>query len=185
VICTFHPVTLENDTAETQILELLKAVEHFPEYFFLFTKANSDADGRIINQCIQKYAKTHENAVLLDSLGSRGYLTALRKAYFVLGNSSSGLAEVPSFGIPTVNIGDRQSGRIKAPSIIDCAPDHKEVIQAIHQAEDPEFRKICAFKVNPYGDGNTSLKIADRIEELLKKDIKLKKSFYDIRKTEE
>ena len=185
VMCTFHPVTLESDTAGLQIRKLLSAVEQFPGYFFLFTKANSDADGRIINQCIQDYVNTHENAVLVDSLGARGYLTGLRKASFVLGNSSSGLAEVPSFGIPTINIGDRQKGRIKAASVIDCAPETDAIIAAIHKAEDPDFRSVCSLRVNPYGDGNTSSAIADRIEELMKNDLNVKKSFYDMKAAKE
>lgn len=180
VVCTFHPVTLETATAGIQIKEVLSALEQFPQNFYLWTKSNSDAGGKMINQILEEFVKTHENACLVDSLGAERYLSALSYASFVLGNSSSGLAEVPSFGIPTINIGDRQKGRIRGPSVIDCLPERKSIISAIELAESADFRSVAQMRINPYGDGNTSSRIVSIISDLLKKDLNIKKTFYDI-----
>lgn len=183
-VCTFHPVTLEEGTAKVQIKEILKAIESFPNMLFLWTKANSDVGGRTINRILEAYAETHDNTVLVDSLGSARYLCALSMAEFVLGNSSSGLSEVPSFGIPTINIGDRQKGRPRAPGVIDCPPECDAVIAAIQKASSAEFRKLAAERINPYGDGNTSSKIADKVDELMNGDLNIRKSFYDMEGSE-
>ena len=121
-VVTFHPVTLENYTAEEQINELLEAIDEFSDMSFIITKANADQNGRIINSILEKYAEDHINARVYDSLGMRRYLSALKYASMVIGNSSSGIIEAPSFRIPTVNIGDRQKGRVRADSVIDCKP---------------------------------------------------------------
>lgn len=179
-VVTFHPVTLETDSAEYQCNELMKALDKHPEMNYIITKANADADGRIINRIIDEYSSEHENAVAYESLGSVRYLSALKYASMVIGNSSSGLVEVPSFGIPTVNIGDRQKGRMKAASIIDCIPSEEAICAAIDYAETEECRKICKKRENPYGDGDTTGKIIDAICKMFDKGINLKKRFYDI-----
>ena len=180
-VLTFHPVTLEHNTAESQTKELLAALSAFPDITFLCTKANADAEGRIINCMLEEYAKTHENVYLFDSLGAKRYLSALQYALFVIGNSSSGLAEVPSFGIPTINIGDRQKGRMQGKSIINCLPQTDSIKQAIKTALSPDFRVVAANAENPYGDGNTSSKIAGIVHDLMiNNKLNLKKKFYDL-----
>ena len=178
---TFHPVTLEKNTAEEQARELLEAIGRHPDITFLFTKANADTDGRVINSLLQEYAEKHENLSLLDSLGMRRYLSALNYARFVIGNSSSGLMEAPSFHIPTVDIGDRQKGRIAGSTVIHCESDANEINKAINIAEDKAFRQSIKAAVNPYGDGNTSDTIISVIRDyLINNRIDIKKRFYDI-----
>lgn len=181
VLVTFHPVTLEKNSAENQTLELMKACEEFPYIQFIFTKSNSDAYGRIINEMIADFVEGKENMKLFDSLGMRRYLSALKYAAFVLGNSSSGIMEVPSFGIPTVNIGDRQRGRLRADSVIDCNPDSISIIKAIYKALNPEFVDYCKKCKNPYEGKNPSGDIVRIIKEFVDgRKIDLKKKFYNI-----
>lgn len=181
-VITFHPVTLESNDAEVQFRELLKAVDANASMKYIFTKANADSNGRIINQMIDEYAASHNNVIAIDSLGVDRYLSALKYAEMVIGNSSSGLVEVPSFKIPTINIGDRQKGRLKADSVIDCGPDGKEICEAIDKARSMKFKAICHSAVNPYGDGKTIEKIVAAIQEqIVEKEIVLKKKFYDLK----
>lgn len=178
---TFHPATLEDSTAENQIWELLNALSKHPNIRYLFTKANADIDGRIINNLLSKYAKEHENFFLVDSLGMKWYLSALKYATFVIGNSSSGLIEVPSFHIPTINIGDRQKGRIAGETVIQCKPVAEAIDKAIKLALTDSFRNNAVKAVNPYGDGDTSGRIVTIMRDFLLKDkIDIKKRFYDI-----
>lgn len=180
-VLTFHPVTLENNTAETQIRELLAAIGQFPDITFICTKANADMDGRIINECLQQFVKSHENAFLFDSLGMKRYLSVLSHAEFVIGNSSSGIIEVPSFKIPTINIGDRQKGRIQADSVINCEPEKEKIVDAINIALSNEFREVIKEVENPYGDGHTSDTIVEVTKDfLLNNKFKMQKVFYDI-----
>ena len=178
---TFHPVTLEQNTVEDQIVELLSALDKHTDITYLFTKANADADGRKINKLFQEYALSHDNFYLVDSLGTVRYLSALRYAEFVIGNSSSGIIEAPSFHIPTIDIGDRQKGRIIGGTVIHCEPSMDLIDKAINDVEDAGFRENISNLTNPYGLGNTSDKIIDIIKDhLLNKGIDLKKKFYDI-----
>ncbi len=180
-IGTFHPVTLDQSTAEAQTHELLKALARHKDILFLFTKANADTDGRIINELLTHYASENNNFVLVDSLGMRRYLSALNSALFVIGNSSSGLIEVPSFGIPTINIGDRQKGRITGDTVINCEPVEVEIDKAINKALDTSFRMTCTKAINPYGTGNTSQKIVAIVREFLDNNrIDIKKKFFDL-----
>lgn len=180
-VLTFHPVTLEHNTAEIQIGELIKAIKHYPEITFICTKANADMSGRIINDSLQKCAETQKNIILFDSLGLKRYLSLLSYAEFVIGNSSSGIVEVPSFKIPTINIGDRQKGRTQARSVINCIPKADNIIEAISTALSEEFKNSICNIVNPYGDGNASEVIVNVTKEfLLNNKLKIQKSFYDI-----
>ncbi len=180
-VLTFHPVTLEDNTAEKQTEELLKAIEKFPDITFLCTKANAGMNGRIINEYLQSYADRHNHLYLFDSLGMKKYLSALRHAEFVIGNSSSGLIEAPCFKIPSINIGDRQKGRIQSLSTINCPPTAPEIEASIKKALSENFRKTLENVVNPYGDGNTSDRIVEITAEfLLQEKFKLQKRFYDI-----
>lgn len=179
ILVTFHPVTLENSTAKTQFQELLDAVDELQDTNIIFTKANSDTDGRIINSMIDDYAANHSSkSVCFTSLGQLRYLSALQFVDAVVGNSSSGLLEAPSFKIGTINIGDRQKGRIEAKSVIDCAPNKKDIKGAFKKLYSKEFQQILADVHNPYGDGCASKTI---VEVLKNADLKemLKKSFYD------
>lgn len=175
-VVTFHPVTLEDATAEKQMMELLKAIELNSQYQYLFTKSNADRDGRIINHLIDEFVKQHDNSRAYHSLGMKRYLSAVKYADFVLGNSSSGIIEVPAFNIATVNIGDRQKGRIQADSIINCRPDSDEINKAISLVSKIEPIQSS----NPYGDGHTSSKIVETIKTVFGKNgVSLKKKFYD------
>ena len=145
------------------------------------TKANADQGGRLINQAIEEYAENHENVRVYSSLGLRNYLSAMKYCSLVLGNSSSGILEAPSFHVPTVNIGDRQRGRIRAESVVDCLPCREDIVRAVKKVISPDFQKIVEKVQNPYGDGNTSEKIVRILEkELGRKELDLKKKFYDI-----
>ena len=126
-VVTFHPATLGNDKPEDQMLELLKACERHTELFYLFTKANADSGGLRINQMIDEFADKHENVMAFDSLGSLRYLSALNYCEMVIGNSSSGLIEAPTFGVPTINIGDRQKGREQSTSVINSNTNANDI----------------------------------------------------------
>ena len=180
-VVTFHPVTLENSNSKEQCTELLKAISMHDELNYIITKANADTNGRIINKLFEEYTKSHDNAMLFDSLGVKRYLSALKYASMVIGNSSSGLSEAPSFHIPTVNIGDRQRGRLKSSSVIDCMPNSSDISKAIIMAKSNSFKEICNSTVNPYGDGNTSSKIVDIINDFDNSKIDIKKVFYNIK----
>lgn len=180
-IVTFHPVTLEKNSAKRQTEELLLACENYPDLQFIFTKANADASGQTINKMLADYTRRHDNMHLFDSLGMRRYLSALKYASFVLGNSSSGIMEVPSFGIPTINIGDRQRGRMRASSIIDCKPAKEQIIQAIDKALNDAFRNHCKTCKNPYEGKDPSGDIVKIIKQFSEKnDVHIKKEFYNI-----
>ena len=179
-VVTFHPVTLENNSSRNQIESLLEVCKSYENMNFIFTKANADAEGRIINLLIDEYASKNNNIMAYTSLGTVKYLSALKYCSVVIGNSSSGLLEAPSFGIPTVNIGDRQRGRIKASSVIDCEPTQGSIKQAIDLALSVEFKNKAKKTINPYGNGNTSEKVIDVIKRFLLSDkVDLKKRFYD------
>jgi GDP/UDP-N,N'-diacetylbacillosamine 2-epimerase (hydrolysing) len=183
VLVTFHPVTLENNTAETQFQELLNALDILVNTHIIFTKANSDTNGRIINQMIDDYVvKNKDKSVSFTSLGQLRYLSALQFMDAVAGNSSSGLTEAPSFNIGTINIGDRQRGRLKAPSVIDCEPNTEGISQAFEKLYSNEFQANLQNIQNPYGNNLTSKHILTIIKKIDFSNI-LKKSFYDIGQT--
>lgn len=181
-VFTFHPVTLEGGTAETQCREILQAIDAHPEMKYIFTKANADANGRVINHMIDAFVAVHDNAVAFESLGTVRYLSAVKYADMVIGNSSSGLTEVPSFHIPVINIGDRQKGRLCSEGVIPCEPVFQEVYKAMETAMQPDVQKKAAEAQNPYGDGDTTRKIVEILcRELAdKQHIDLKKKFYDL-----
>jgi len=181
ILVTFHPVTLENSTAKEQFNELLEAIDKLEDTNIIFTKANSDTDGRIINKMIDEYvAKNSHKSVAFTSLGQLRYLSALQYMDAMVGNSSSGLAEAPSFKIGTINIGDRQKGRIKADSVIDCNPKKDEILSAFKQLYSREFQESLKKVKNPYGYGMASKEIIKALKQVNLKDI-LKKKFYDLK----
>ncbi|MFZ5639690.1 MAG: UDP-N-acetylglucosamine 2-epimerase [Bacillota bacterium] len=181
VLVTFHPVTLENYTSESQFRELLSALDHFKDLKIIFTKPNADPNDRILIKLIDEYVKRNsDKAAAFVSLGQLKYLSTINYVDAVVGNSSSGIIEVPSLGKPTVNIGDRQKGRIRADSVIDCSPKKESIIRALRKAFQPDFSKLCKEVDNPYGDGNSAEKILTVLKEKTDK-IKLKKTFYDLK----
>ena len=180
ILITFHSVTLENSTASKQFQNLLDAVDLLKDTNIIFTKANSDTDGRIVNTMIDEYVKNNKDkSVCFSSLGQLRYLSALQYVDAMVGNSSSGLAEAPSFKIGTINIGDRQKGRIMADSIIDCDSDIKSIQDGFKKLYSDEFDKLLVDVSNPYGDGGASKKIKEIIKKVSLDEI-LKKSFYNI-----
>ena len=180
ILVTFHPVTLEKNSSADQFEELLNALSQIEEANVIFTLPNADTDGRIIMNLIEKFvAESKGKAKSFTSLGQLRYLSALKNMDLVLGNSSSGLIEAPSFRIPTVNIGDRQKGRIKADSVIDCEPNAESIISAINKAFDPTFLDSIKNMESPYGRGGASVKIKDIVKSFPLEGI-LKKNFYDI-----
>ena len=180
LLITFHPATLENSSAREQFNELLNALDELEETNFIFTKANSDTDGDVINKMIDEYVRQNpQKAAAFVSLGQLRYLSAIKFVDIVLGNSSSGLLEVPSFKKATINIGDRQKGRARASSVIDVRPIKEEILAAIKRAYSKEFEQTLKDTINPYDGGNPSKKMVKILKET-KLDGILKKKFYDI-----
>ena len=180
LLVTYHPVTLENESAEQQFSNLLLALDGLQNTHIFFTKANADTGGRIINKMIDKYVNLHQGtSISFISLGSLRYLSALRYVDGVVGNSSSALLEAPSFNIGSINIGDRQKGRIKAESVIDCLPTVDSITDAINVLYSNDFNKKLKNVENPYGNGGSSEKILTIAKTFLSASL-LKKEFYDI-----
>ena len=180
-VCTYHPVTMDPDDIEGKIQNFLEAIRCFPKIEFIVTKSNADQGGAKINKLLEEASKKIENLHVFASLGAARYLSLLRYAAFVLGNSSSGIIEAPVFHIPTVNIGDRQKGRLQAESIINCKEEKEAIVKAITLSLTETFKEHCKSVQSPYGDGNAAEKIAKKVLEVVKnKKIDLKKKFYDI-----
>lgn len=178
-LVTFHPVTLDDESSNQQLIQLLEALDMFPKLNLLFTMPNVDEGSRELIATLKNYIKSRPRSILVPSLGRVRYLSALNIVDVVIGNSSSGIIETPSFAIPTVNIGDRQKGRIRAQSIIDCDSSKADVTQAIKLAFSHSFRSDLDGMTNPYGDG----KAASRIHSVLRKSLPislLRKYFYNI-----
>ena len=178
-VVTFHPVTLEENSHEWQIESLYKAMRSFKNMYYIVTKSNADAGGELINQKIEGYSKKDSHIRVVSSLGMKKYLSAVKHAEFVLGNSSSGVIEAPTIGTPTVNVGDRQRGRLMPETVISCSNEAEDIIEAINNALQMEHKPSGL-----YGDGNTSEIIVSAIKEKFKNPIKLKKKFYDINQGE-
>ena len=176
----FHPETLSNQSVEEQFNELLKAIDNQRDSFFIFTKANADTHGRIINQLMEKYAADNpDKAKLFASLGSKRYLSVMKQVTAVVGNSSSGILEAPSAPTTTINIGDRQKGRIQANSVINCTANEDEINMAFDRAKSDEFRQIVSKTINPYGYGNASQQIIEVLKKTNVAELRTK-TFYDI-----
>jgi GDP/UDP-N,N'-diacetylbacillosamine 2-epimerase (hydrolysing) len=180
LLVTFHPVTLEKGTAAGQVRALLAVLDGLESTQLIFTRTNADTYGKIINQDIEKYVNEHKDkAALFDCLGRRRYLSLMRHVDAVVGNSSSGIIEAPSFGIGTINIGDRQKGRDRPQSVIDCEPDTGSIKNAFSRLYSDEFQRIVKEVKNPYGQGDAAVKIRETLETYPLKGI-LKKEFYDL-----
>jgi GDP/UDP-N,N'-diacetylbacillosamine 2-epimerase (hydrolysing) len=180
LIITFHPVTLEQATAREQFQNLLYALGELEETSFIFTKPNADTDSRVIIEMIDDYVSQNSSkSISFISLGQLRYLSALQFVDGVVGNSSSGLTEAPTFQIGTINVGDRQRGRLKADSVIDSKPSKESILAAIRKLYSMEFQAKLENIKNPYGEGGAAGKIRKVIKEINITDI-LKKQFYDI-----
>ena len=180
LLVTFHPVTLESCTAQQQCHNLLNVLSNHPEYQIIFTLPNSDTDGRVITECIKDFVvKNKERAIAFNSLGKVRYLSALRYVSAVIGNSSSGILEVPSFGIPTLDIGDRQKGRIAANSVVHCATTEEAIEEGFDHIFSKEIQIIAKKRINPYEKEGT----VDTIVKILQSyslDCIIQKSFYNL-----
>jgi len=179
LLVTFHPATLETATAEIQFENLLSSLGKLDNTKIIFTKTNADTDGRIINEMIDRFVfENQDSTIAFTSLGQLRYLSALQHIDGVVGNSSSGLLEAPSFLIGTINIGDRQRGRIKADSVIDCDPTVDSITKALERLFSTTFYESLKKIVNPYGNGGTAEKIVTIIKDYPLEGI-LKKNFHD------
>jgi len=182
LLITFHPVTLEKSTSRIQFQALLDSISELRNTKIIFTKANCDIDSRVINSMIDDYVAKHENTIAFTSMGQLNYLSALQFMDAVVGNSSSGLIEAPSFKIGTVDIGDRQKGRIKAESVISCLPKKKNIGISLNKLYSKEFQNILDKVENPYGKGGASKEIVNIIKGVNLHNI-IKKPFHDFLST--
>jgi GDP/UDP-N,N'-diacetylbacillosamine 2-epimerase (hydrolysing) len=181
LLITFHPVTLETATAANQMQELLAALAQLKDTQLIFTLPNADTDGRTLIEMVQNFVKQHINARAFTSLGQLRYLSCIAQVDGVLGNSSSGLAEVPSFKKGTINIGDRQRGRLQAESVINCEPIQGSIASALVQLYSADFQAHLHKVTNPYGEGGASEVIVSTVKAVSLDGI-LKKRFYDVAK---
>ena len=178
LLITFHPVTLEQNTSAQQMDELLAALAELKDTGLIFTMPNADTEGRILFHQVEAFCAKHSQARAYTSLGQLRYLSCLQHVDGVVGNSSSGLTEVPSFNKGTINIGDRQRGRLRAASVIDCQPERKSISMAISQLFTSAFRTTLSKVENPYGNGGASELILSILEDQSFETL-LKKSFLD------
>jgi len=179
LLITFHPVTLEAKTASEQMAELLAAMAELEDTQLIFTMPNADTDGRVLIKMVREFVAQHSNACAYTSLGQLRYLSCVSHVDGVIGNSSSGLAEVPSFRKGTVNIGDRQRGRLLAASVINCEPTRQSITAAVEKLYSLDFQKGLSKVTNPYGDGGASEKVVEIIKNHVL-DGMVKKAFYDL-----
>jgi GDP/UDP-N,N'-diacetylbacillosamine 2-epimerase (hydrolysing) len=178
-VVTYHPVTLENQSPQVHLNQLFMALDEFSNTSIVITLPNADPHSNIIIDSIEKFAKDRKHIKVCASLGIKKYLSLVKIANVVIGNSSSGLIEAPALKVPTVNIGNRQKGRISGPSVIHCADQSHEISQSIKKALSTEFRELTQSTESLYGDGNTSPKIFDIIKNIELEGL-IFKSFYDL-----
>ena len=182
ILVTFHPVTFDNMTSQKQFQNILDVIDELEDTTIIFTKANSDTDGRIINLMIDNYVRENvSKSICFTSLGQIRYLSALKFVDAMVGNSSSGLLEAPSFKIATINIGDRQKGRLEAKSVINTSLKKEDIGAAFKKIYTQEFQDILKDIKNPYENGSSSKKIIKVLKKINLTKI-LKKNFYDLTK---
>ena len=179
LLITFHPVTLEKASAVKQMQELLSALAKLEDTQLIFTMPNADTDGRSLIKMVEQFSSQYPNAHAFTSLGQLRYLSCLAQVDGVVGNSSSGLAEVPSFKKGTINIGDRQRGRLQATSVINCEATQQDISDAIYTLYSPNFQMDLSQVCNPYGEGGASEEIVKIIKSVTL-DCLIKKHFYDV-----
>lgn len=179
LLITFHPVTLEAQSSAHQMSELLTALDALQDTHLIFTMPNADTGGRELAAIVDAFVATHPNARAYSSLGQLRYLSCMHVVDGVVGNSSSGLAEAPSMGIGTIDIGDRQRGRLRASSVIHCEPTCDQITQALSTLYSPEFKASLPNVINPYGTGGASQQIVEVLATHPLQSL-LKKKFHDI-----
>ena len=180
-LCTYHPVTMESNHMELYVNNFLMAIRQFPQIEFILTKSNADQGGNMINASYDQAAATTDNLHVYTSLGVKRYLSLMKYSEAVIGNSSSGIIEAPALRVPTVNIGNRQRGRLQSESIINCSTDVASIVNSINLALSKEHKEICINVKSPYGDGFASKRIAKKtVEIVMKGNIDLRKKFYEI-----
>ena len=180
MLVTFHPETIGKNSSKKHFKELLDALSNLKDTNIIFTKSNSDLHGKAINKMIDQFCSKHKKKTIsFASLGQLNYLSALKHVDMVIGNSSSGILEAPSFKLATLNIGDRQTGRIKAKSIVDCFPKKKDIINSINKIYSRNFQMSLQIVRNPYDKGLTSKKITKVLKNFNIKNI-TEKIFYDL-----
>ncbi len=179
LLITFHPATLEPGTARRDFKVLLRALDQLENVSLVFTKANADTEGRSINEMIDGYVESRSNAIAHTSLGQLLYLSTMKEVQGVVGNSSSGIIEAPSLKVGTLNIGDRQTGRVRAGSVIDCPPTYERICTALELLLSPEFQIGLSDVVNPHGGGDVSEQIVDVLKTVIPSDL-IKKRFHDL-----
>lgn len=180
LLITFHPVTLEGgESSSGQMAELLRALNELQDTRLIFTMPNADTGGRALSEMVREFVESNSNACMFQSLGQLRYFSCLAQVDGVLGNSSSGLLEAPSFKIGTINIGDRQKGRLKAPSVLECQPLKQDILRALEQMYSPKFQQQLLSVGSPYGKGGASEAIAGVLAEFPLENI-LKKQFFNL-----
>ena len=179
LLITFHPVTLENGTAADQLAELLAALAVLKETHLIFTLPNADTDGRVLINMVEQFVAQRSNACAYQSLGQLRYLSCIAQVDGLVGNSSSGLTEMPSFKKGTINIGDRQCGRLQTTSIINCEPNRESITAALKQIFSASFQAKLSQVVNPYGEGGASEKVVHTIKHVAIQGL-IKKTFHDL-----
>ena len=180
-VVTYHPATLSGRSAAESADELFRALLRFPDARFVLTKSNADTGGRAINRAIDAFVESHPGrARAFSAMGLPRYLSTLAFADVVLGNSSSGLTEAPALGVPTVNVGDRQKGRLRATSVIDCGESEAEIAHAIETALSPGFLAQIEGQALPYGVGDASPAVCRVLREAPLGDALLQKHFHDL-----
>jgi GDP/UDP-N,N'-diacetylbacillosamine 2-epimerase (hydrolysing) len=178
LLITYHPVTLKKDESEKEFKALLNVLREMEDTLFIFTKPNADIEGRKIIKLIEEFVKENNHkAISFTSLGQLNYLSIMQYVDAVVGNSSSGIIEAPSLKVPTINIGDRQKGRIRAKSIIDCKGTEEDIKRAFDAICDKKFKETLKNISNPYGDGNSARKIKNILKH---SKISTIKKFYEI-----
>jgi len=179
-LVTYHPVTLSGEPTEKALEQLFKALDKFPKAKIIFTKSNSDTDGKVIGQKIDEYvSRNSDRTGAFVSLGQQRYLSLVSLVDVVIGNSSSGIIEVPALKKPTVNIGPRQQGRLRAASVVDCRDDAASIVLAIENSLSSEFKKTYEEKTPPYQSGDTSRRIKEVLKTVNLQGVVMKK-FYDL-----
>lgn len=179
-LISFHSETLSNESAQKQFNNVLMSIDQMEDSFFVFTKSNADTNGRIINQLMEIYVKQNtEKAALFDSLGTLRYLSVIKHCTALVGNSSSGILEAPALNTPTINIGDRQKGRIHPISVMNCENDTKQITKLLHVVQNTNFVTKLFTEKNPYGNGGVGKRIAEIISQTKIDMLKMKK-FYNV-----
>ena len=180
ILVTFHPETLEKNTF-SNLIQLLNALKKLQNYLIIFTRSNADNENNKFTRQIIKFINKNKNSIIFNSLGAVNYFSVIKQVDFVIGNSSSGVIEIPSMKIPTINVGNRQNGRIKSSSVIDCEPLTENIIDIIKKVISKKFIKQMKKVKNPYDKNNVSANIVKILENLDLKDI-IKKEFYNLPK---